>query len=88
MCTLGRHLALQTIRDDYTIRALEYTMESEYKVYEVDTRIGLAWTHLGTGNAAQARDQVAYARHIREQMGYHWGQVGANKVLAALGRDR
>lgn len=60
--------------------ALGYCLESGYRLYEVDARVGLAW--LG---GEQARAEAQRALQLSEEMGYHWGKVDAEEVLRALG---
>jgi len=64
--------------------ALGYAVEGGYRVYEADARVALAWAHLAAGEPGQARDEALRAQHTSIDMGYHWGQVDAAEVLAAV----
>ena len=64
--------------------ALEYARAGGYRLYEADIRIGLAWAHLAAGDRAAAQDEAAYALHMSEAMGYHWGEVDVNEVLVEI----
>ena len=46
--------------------------------------VALAWTHLAAGEPERARQEAERAQQMSVQMGYHWGQVDAAEVLAAL----
>ena len=65
--------------------ALGYATDGGYRIYEADIRITLAWAHLAAGDAATAAQEAARARAMSREMGYHWGQVNVEKVLAAIG---
>jgi len=45
---------------------------------------GLAWAHLAAGDTNRARQEAERAQRMSADMGYHWGQVDAAEVLAAL----
>ena len=64
--------------------ALGYATEGGYRRYEADVRVALAWAHLAAGEPVRARQETERARRMSEGMGYHWGQVDAAEVLAAL----
>jgi tetratricopeptide (TPR) repeat protein len=77
--------------------ALGYAVEGGYRIYEADTRVALAWARLASAlRQAQgdflaraealrrAQDEAERARQMSVEMGYHWGQVDAAEVLAAL----
>ena len=59
-------------------------MDGGYRIYETDIRVALAWAHLAAGNPAAARAEAERAQHMSTDMGYHWGQMDAAEVLAAL----
>jgi hypothetical protein len=40
--------------------------------------------HRATGDPVRARAEAERARRMSAEMGYHWGQVDAAEVLAAL----
>jgi tetratricopeptide (TPR) repeat protein len=65
--------------------ALGYALDGGYRIYEADIRVALAWAHRAAGNPTAARAEAERARRMSEEMGYHWGQVDAAEVLAALG---
>ena len=60
--------------------ALGYAVADGYRLYEADSRIGLAWAYLGAGDVARARQEAARAQQMSAEMGYHWGQVDAAEV--------
>ena len=72
--------------------ALGYAVDGGYRIYEADIRIALAWAHLAAGEPDRARqealrraqDEAERAQRMSADMGYHWGQVDAAEVLAAL----
>jgi tetratricopeptide (TPR) repeat protein len=65
--------------------ALGYALEGGYRIYEADARTGLAWAQLAAGDRQRARAEAARARGMSEGMGYHWGVVDADEVLAVIG---
>lgn len=65
--------------------ALNYAVTDGYRIYEADIRVGLAWMYLAAGNPAKAHSEAERAQRLSVEMGYHWGQVDAAEVLAALG---
>jgi len=65
--------------------ALDYAVDSGYRIFEADIRVALAWAHIADGNESTARDEAERARHMSEDMGYHWGIVDTEEVLAKLG---
>jgi tetratricopeptide (TPR) repeat protein len=68
--------------------ALNYSTTSGYRIYEVDIRVGLAWAHLKDGNSSAARTEAEQAKCMSAEMGYHWGQVDGEEVLAVLDLDK
>ena len=64
--------------------ALGYALEGGYRVYEADIRVALALAHGATGDPTRARAEAQRAQHTSAEMGYHWGQLDAAEVLAAL----
>jgi tetratricopeptide (TPR) repeat protein len=64
--------------------ALDYARVGGYRLYEADIRVALAWAHLAAKNERSAREEAAYALQMSEEMGYHWGKVDANEVLAEI----
>jgi tetratricopeptide (TPR) repeat protein len=64
--------------------ALGYAVDSAYRIYEADIRVALAWAHLAAGDTNRARQEAERAQRMSADMGYHWGQVDAAEVLAAL----
>jgi tetratricopeptide (TPR) repeat protein len=75
--------------------ALNYALEGGYRIYEADIRVGLAWAHLTltpspspTGRGELARREAERARQMSVEMGYYWGQVDAEEVLAEIERRR
>ncbi|MBU0703064.1 MAG: trypsin-like peptidase domain-containing protein [Chloroflexi bacterium] len=64
--------------------ALTYAVEGGYRIYEADARVALAWAHLAAGDRAAAQAEAERAQQMSAEMGYHWGQVDAAEVLAAI----
>lgn len=64
--------------------ALGYATDGGYRIYEADIRNALAWAHLAAGAANSARQEATRARSMSQEMGYHWGQVDADELLAAI----
>jgi len=64
--------------------ALDYALEGGYRIYEADIRVALAWAHRAARDPARARQEAERAQQMSVDMGYHWGQVDAAEVLAAL----
>jgi hypothetical protein len=64
--------------------ALDLATQGGYRIYEADARIALAWAHLASGDSARARTEAARARAMSDGIGYSWGKVDADAVLAAL----
>ncbi len=64
--------------------ALGYAVEGGYRIYQADAHVGLAWAHLAQGRVAEARREAERARQLSVEMGYHWGRVDADEVLAAV----
>jgi tetratricopeptide (TPR) repeat protein len=64
--------------------ALGYAVSGGYRIYEADIRVALGWAHLAAGDQNRARQEAQRAQQMSAQMGYHWGQVDAAEVLAAI----
>jgi len=64
--------------------ALGYAVDGGYRIYEADIRVALAWAHLAAGEPDRSRQEAERAQRMSADMGYHWGQVDAAEVLAAL----
>ena len=65
--------------------ALGYATDGGYRIYEADIRVALAWAHIAKDEDDKAREQVEYAKRMSEEMGYYWGKVDSEEVLAVLG---
>jgi tetratricopeptide (TPR) repeat protein len=63
---------------------LGYANSGGYRILEVDLRVGLAWANLQEGNHPAARQEADLAMSMSREMGYHWGKVDSQEVLAAL----
>lgn len=66
--------------------ALDYAVTRDYRIHEIDIRIGLAWAHKATGNVTEGRREAERAQQIRVATGYYWGQVDATKILTTSDR--
>jgi hypothetical protein len=64
--------------------ALGYATEGGYRIYEADIRIARAWTFLAQAHVRQARASAERARQLSAELGYHWGRVDADEVLALI----
>ncbi len=69
--------------------ALGYAVDGGYRIYEADIRIALGWAHRanvteGNADPAAAHREAARAQTMSQEIGYHWGQVDAAELLAAL----
>ncbi|TKJ38377.1 serine protease [candidate division LCP-89 bacterium B3_LCP] len=64
--------------------ALEYALDSGYKIYEADIRIALAWAHYAAGDPTAARAEAERALRESEKMGYHWGKLDSEEILGKL----
>ena len=80
----ARHLRDSATAFSDLNEALDYTVDGSYRIYEADIRLGLAWAHLAAGDTNRARQEAERAQRMSADMGYHWGQVDAAEVLAAL----
>lgn len=87
----GRWLAQQGYAEDARSdleEALTYAVFGEYRLYEADIRIGLAWSHVTGNNFQAAHIEAERARQMSEEMGYYWGQVDAAAVLQQVATSR
>ena len=64
---------------------LGYAADGGYRIYETDMRIGLAWAYLAAVDGAAAGQEAARVQTMSREMGYHWGLVDAEEVLAVIG---
>jgi len=64
--------------------ALSYAVSGEYRIFEVDIHSALAWAHLANNDKTQAHIEAERAKTASTRMGYYWGQVDADEVLAKL----
>ena len=64
--------------------ALGYATDGGYRIYEADIRVSLGWAQRAAGDPAAARQEATRAQTMSREMGYHWGQVDAADLLAAL----
>ncbi len=78
-----RALPLQQAFSDLN-EALGYAADGGYRIYEADIRIALGWAHLAAGESAITREEAARAQTMSQAMSYHWGQVDAAELLAAI----
>ena len=86
MLVVGAHrdAPLQQAFSDLN-EALGYATDGGYRIYEADIRIALGWAHLAVDDLPAARREASRAQTMSQGMGYHWGQVDAAELLAALG---
>jgi tetratricopeptide (TPR) repeat protein len=72
--------------------ALEYAVDGRYRTYEADIRVAVSWAQLlpdfplvrirfSREGLPSAQAEAEYARHMSQEMEYHWGQVDAQEVL-------
>jgi tetratricopeptide (TPR) repeat protein len=64
--------------------ALGYCVESSYRIYEADVRVALGWAYLANDEAQKAKESAERALQMSEEMGYYWGKLDANEVLAKV----
>ncbi len=64
--------------------ALNYAVESGYRIYEADIRVALAWAYLANGEKGKAKESAQRALQMSQEMGYHWGKVDAEEVLERM----
>jgi tetratricopeptide (TPR) repeat protein len=64
--------------------ALGYAQDGGYRIFEADTRIALAWAQLANGEISRVMAEAEHAQRMSGEMGYYWGQVDADEILAAL----
>lgn len=64
--------------------ALNYAVESGYRIYEADIRVALGWAYLAEGKKDKARESAQRALQMSEEMKYHWGKVDAKEVLERI----
>lgn len=81
---LARHPQPGESARPYLDEALGYCLESGYRIYEADCRVALAWMHHTEGSPEEARSQAERAKAMSAEMGYHWGVVDAEELLAVL----
>lgn len=63
---------------------LEEARSSEYHRYAADIEVALAWAHHAMGDASATRTHAERAQSMSSKMGYYWGKVDAEEVLAAI----
>jgi tetratricopeptide (TPR) repeat protein len=80
----ARHLRDPALAFGDLNEALGYAGDGGYRLYEAEIRIELAGAHLAAGDPLAARAEAEYAHRKSVEMGYYWGQVDAEEVLAAL----
>lgn len=64
--------------------AFNIAVKGEYKRYEADIRIALAWAHLAESNPDDAQREAQTALTMSKDMGYHWGVMDAEDVLKQI----
>jgi len=65
-------------------QALALAQNAEYRIYEADIRVALAWAHKANGDNDRARQEAYIAKGMSEDMGYYWGKVDADDILGRL----
>jgi tetratricopeptide (TPR) repeat protein len=74
---------LPTAKNDLN-EALSLCLTSGYRIHEADCRVGLAWLQYHSGDPEKARQEAERAKTMSAEMGYHWGGVDADEILALL----
>jgi tetratricopeptide (TPR) repeat protein len=64
--------------------ALRHAERGGYRLYEVDTRIGLAWLHYITNNVNNAQTEAEQSQRMSEEMKYYLGKVDVDEVIKAI----
>jgi tetratricopeptide (TPR) repeat protein len=96
----GRGDPAPTITDAFNDlnEALNYAVEGGYRRFEADIRVALAWAHLAVSSQPSAvsgqpsaissqrsaKAEAERALQMSQEMGYHWGKVDAEEVLARI----
>jgi tetratricopeptide (TPR) repeat protein len=64
--------------------ALEYAVDSGFRIYEADIRVVLAKAAFAKGDIPGARSDAQFAQRASAEMSYYWGQVESSKLLSEL----
>jgi tetratricopeptide (TPR) repeat protein len=64
--------------------ARDFALQGDYRLAEIDARVGLAIASRSLGHVGAARGEAEYARSLSVDAGYHWGQKDSDAVLAGL----
>ena len=67
--------------------ALDMALLGNYRLAEIDIRVALAQLHHASGDASLAWEEAGRAQQMGIEIGYHWGRVDAEKMLARLNGD-
>ena len=63
--------------------ALNYSIESNYKILEIDIRIGISWIYLKQGNIVSSRHE--YELYWQSDfIDYYWGKMDAKMLSQQL----
>lgn len=66
--------------------ALCHATHSGYRLWEVDTRIGLAWVYYRAGDINAAKQEAEQAYQMSEEMSYFLGREDAKEILVCFDR--
>jgi tetratricopeptide (TPR) repeat protein len=100
LCSRGRWLARHQQDASSAFidlhEALDYAVNSGYRIYEADIRVALAWAYHAQASSsslsaekknyalASAWQQADRALRMSQNMDYYWGQVDAEEVMRKL----
>jgi hypothetical protein len=77
---LGAEASVEQFFTDLN-KALNYTVEGGYRIYEADIRVALAWAYHANGEKEKAKQSAQCALQMSQEMGYHCGKMDAEEVL-------
>jgi hypothetical protein len=77
---------IKTARNDLA-EALRCATVNGYRLYEADVRVGIAWLYWAEEDFAKANAEAQRALEMSQEMGYPWGAIAAQEVLAKLSAD-
>jgi tetratricopeptide (TPR) repeat protein len=80
---LARHGEAERARADLE-EAFQYAIDAEFKLEEVNARVGLAWLYKAEGRPDKARTMAGRALEMSQRINYPWGRDDAQEVLSVL----
>lgn len=83
----GRYFAQQLVDSRSSLTDLKEAYDyahGNYRVYEADIRVALAWAQIAAGDKEKAKAEALHAKQMSKEMGYYWGNIEADEVLAEI----